>query len=139
MSKADDNVSRVSDPEKEVQPGNEPEESKLDRFEDPDEGVSEEERAKRDRKLLWKLDLRLVPWLCLLYLVAFLDRTNIGNAKVAGLQEDLNITDTQYNIALTVFFISYSVFEPLTNVLLKRWGPSIFIPVIVILWVSTPC
>lgn len=134
MSKADDNVSRVSDPEKEVQPGNEPEESKLDRFEDPDEGVSEEERAKRDRKLLWKLDLRLVPWLCLLYLVAFLDRTNIGNAKVAGLQEDLNITDTQYNIALTVFFISYSVFEPLTNVLLKRWGPSIFIPVIVILW-----
>lgn len=66
------------------------------------------------------------------------DRTNIGNAKVAGLQEDLNITDTQYNIALTVFFISYSVFEPLTNVLLKRWGPSIFIPVIVILWVSTP-
>lgn len=65
------------------------------------------------------------------------NRTNIGNAKVAGLQEDLNITDTQYNIALTVFFISYSVFEPLTNVLLKRWGPSIFIPVIVILWVST--
>lgn len=66
------------------------------------------------------------------------DRTNIGNAKVAGLQEDLDITDTEYNIALTVFFISYSVFEPLTNVLLKRWGPSIFIPVIVILWVSAP-
>lgn len=68
-----------------------------------------------------------------------MNRTNIGNAKVAGLQEDLNITDTQYNIALTVFFISYSVFEPLTNVLLKRWGPSVFIPVIVILWVSILC
>lgn len=47
MSKAEDNVSRVSDPEKEVRPGDGHEEPKLDRFEDPDEGVSEEERAKR--------------------------------------------------------------------------------------------
>lgn len=38
------------------------------------------------------------------------------------------MTDNQYNIALTVFFISYSIFEPLSNMLLKRLQPRIFIP-----------
>lgn len=43
-----------------------------------------EEREKFERKLIWKLDLRLIPWLSLLYLLSFLDRTNIGNAKIQG-------------------------------------------------------
>jgi len=46
------------------------------------------------------------------------------------------MTNTQYNNTLTIFFISYSVFEPLTNILLKRLRPSVFIPIIMILWVS---
>ncbi|KAL4802817.1 major facilitator superfamily domain-containing protein [Aspergillus unguis] len=107
---------------------------RLDQFEDPDEGLSKEEKAKIDRALLWKLDLKLVPWLSLLYLVSFLDRTNIGNAKIVDLQEDIGMSDSQYNSALTIFFVSYSVFEPLTNVLLKRLRPSIFIPIIMVLW-----
>ncbi|OGM44914.1 MFS transporter [Aspergillus bombycis] len=101
---------------------------------DPDEGLSEEEKAKIDRRLLRKLDMRLIPWLSLLYLASFLDRTNIGNAKLDGLQEALHMTDGQYNASLTIFFISYSIFEPLTNVLLKRTLPSIFIPTIIVLW-----
>ncbi|KAL4821607.1 major facilitator superfamily domain-containing protein [Aspergillus spinulosporus] len=108
--------------------------SRLDQFPDPDEGLSEEERAKIDRALLWKLDMRLVPWLSLLYLVSFLDRTNIGNAKLDNLQEDLGMSDNQYNSSLTIFFVSYAVFEPLTNVLLKRLRPSVFIPIIMVLW-----
>ncbi|KIW96576.1 uncharacterized protein Z519_01967 [Cladophialophora bantiana CBS 173.52] len=101
---------------------------------DPDEGLSEEERKHIDRKLLWKLDIQLIPWLCLLYLISFLDRTNIGNAKIDGLQEDLNLTNNEYNDTLTIFFISYSLFEPLTQILLKRFKPSIFLPTIMILW-----
>ncbi|KIW42401.1 uncharacterized protein PV06_05956 [Exophiala oligosperma] len=101
---------------------------------DPDEGLSEEERKKIDRKLLWKLDLQLLPWLTLLYLISFLDRTNIGNAKIDGLQEDLNMTNNEYNDTLTIFFISYSVFEPLTQIMLKRFKPSIFLPIIMLLW-----
>lgn len=74
--------------------------------------------------------------LSFLYLISFLDRTNIGNAKVDGLVDDLGMTDNpqRYGICLTVFFISYSIFEPLTNVLLKRWRPSRFIPAIMIAW-----
>ncbi|KAF7719074.1 MFS-type transporter [Penicillium ucsense] len=105
---------------------------KLAGIDDPDAGLSDEERAAIDRKLLWKLDLRLVPWLSLLYLISFLDRTNIGNAKIDGLAKDLGLAPDQYNATLTIFFVSYSVFEPLTNILLKRLRPSIFIPSIML-------
>ena len=63
-----------------------------------------------------------------------MDRTNIGNAKIDGLQTDLKMTNGQYNASLTIFFISYALAEPLTNVLLKRLKPSIFLPIIMVLW-----
>jgi hypothetical protein len=45
----------------------------LDELPDVDEGKSDEERAKLDRALTWKVDIWLIPWLCLLYLLSFLD------------------------------------------------------------------
>ncbi|KAI2463084.1 MFS general substrate transporter [Annulohypoxylon bovei var. microspora] len=102
---------------------------------DPDAHLSQEEKDKIDSKLVRRLDWILIPWLCILYLLAFLDRTNIGNAKVANLPQDLHLSvPDQYNQTLTIFFISYSLFEPLTNVLLKKLRPSIFIPIIMVLW-----
>lgn len=53
------------------------------------------------------MDMRLIPMLAILYLLSFLDRGNIGNAKIEGLQEDLKITDGQYNLCLTVFFFTW--------------------------------
>jgi hypothetical protein len=102
---------------------------------DPDAHLSDHERAEIDRKLVWRLDLMMIPWLSFLYLLAFLDRTNIGNAKISGLtnppsQGGLGLTTQQYNSSLTIFFVSYAIFEPLTNILLKRMRPSIFIPII---------
>jgi len=81
-----------------------------------------------------RLDRKLIPWLCLLYLTSFLDRTNIGNAKINGLLKDLHLTNGTYNAALSVFFVSYALFEPLTNVLLKSWTPRIFLTVTIVLW-----
>lgn len=51
-----------------------------------------------------KIDIRLVPVLTILYLIAHIDRANIGNAKIEGLIEDLGLTGTQYNVALAIFF-----------------------------------
>lgn len=101
---------------------------------DIDAHLSPEERARIDRALVRKLDFKLIPWLTLLYLCAFLDRTNIGNAKVDGLQKDLKMTQGQYNASLSIFFVSYAIFEPITNVLLKRFRPRVFLTVTVILW-----
>ena len=50
-----------------------------------------------EKKILRKMDLRLIPMLALLYLLSFLDRGNIGNAKIEGLTEDLGISGAQYN------------------------------------------
>lgn len=55
-----------------------------------------------EKKTLRKMDLRLIPTLAVLYLLAFLDRGNIGNAKIQGLTKDLHLSDDGYNIASTV-------------------------------------
>ncbi|KAI0687390.1 MFS general substrate transporter [Cytidiella melzeri] len=87
-----------------------------------------------EKKLMRKLDWWLIPWLSFLYLLSFLDRTSIGNAKLYGLEKDLGISDTQYNIALTIFFFSYAIFEVPSNVFLKRLRPSVWLSLLMLLW-----
>jgi hypothetical protein len=58
-----------------------------------------------ERKLLWKVDLHVVPPLSILFLLAFLDRVNIGNAKIQGMTKELNMHGQDYSIALFIFFI----------------------------------
>ncbi|KAJ9501193.1 hypothetical protein H2202_002987 [Exophiala xenobiotica] len=86
------------------------------------------------RGILRKVDFRLLPMLALLYVLAFLDRGNIGNAKVAGMNTDLKLTGPQYNIALTVFFLPYATFEIPSNIILKRTKPSTWIMILVLSW-----
>jgi hypothetical protein len=57
---------------------------------------------KSTKRLLRKIDMRLIPFLALLYLLSFLDRTNIGNARLAGLEADLGMTGLQYNVRLLI-------------------------------------
>ncbi|KAJ5142284.1 MOSC N-terminal beta barrel [Penicillium atrosanguineum] len=64
-----------------------------------------------ERRVLKKLDLRLPTLMGFFYLLAFLDRSNIGNAKIAGMEEDLSLDDNSYSWLLTIFYISYTVFE----------------------------
>ncbi|EWC43929.1 hypothetical protein DRE_01281 [Drechslerella stenobrocha 248] len=87
------------------------------------------------KRQLRKLDWGLIPWLSLLYLLAFLTRTNIGNAKLAGLAIDLHLDKSgdQYNLALAVFFISYSLFEPASNVLIKLLKPNHYLTLLMVL------
>ncbi len=53
-------------------------------FDTPGEGDEFYIDPDAEKRLVRKLDWRLIPWLCLLYLISFLDRTNIGNAKIQG-------------------------------------------------------
>ncbi|KAF8951108.1 major facilitator superfamily domain-containing protein [Flammula alnicola] len=87
-----------------------------------------------EKKLLWKIDLHVVPWLSLLYLLSFMDRGSIGNAKLYGLEKDIGITDKQYLIGLTVFFFPYAFIEPISNVFLRRLQPSIYLSSMMLVW-----
>ncbi|PCG90302.1 hypothetical protein PENOC_102770 [Penicillium occitanis (nom. inval.)] len=81
-----------------------------------------------ERRLMAKVDLHVLPFLCVLYLMAFLDRVNISNAVLFGLQQDLDIqTGTKYNTALTIFFIPYIIFEIPSNILLKKLKPHVWL------------
>jgi len=86
------------------------------------------------RKLMWKIDWHTVPWLAFLYFLNSLDRGNIGNAKLYGLESALHITDKQYLIALTVFFFPYALFELPSNMVLKRLRPSRWLAFILFVW-----
>jgi sugar phosphate permease len=98
-------------------------------------GVTRESFAHLDEKaILRKMDLRLIPMLALLYLLSFLDRGNIGNARIEGLVEDLGMTGPQYNWCLTAFFFTYAAFEVPSNLLLKKLRPSIWLPSIMVAW-----
>ncbi|OAQ82588.1 high-affinity nicotinic acid transporter [Purpureocillium lilacinum] len=79
-------------------------------------------------RILRKADWRVIPCLAAMYLVSFIDRSNIGNAKVAGMNKDL------HNIALTAFFIPYALLEIPCNVILKLTRPSIWMPSIMLAW-----
>ncbi|KAI9462068.1 MFS general substrate transporter [Boletus coccyginus] len=83
-------------------------------------------------RLLRKLDRHLLPLVSLLYLLSFLDRSNIGNAKVAGMSKDLHLVGLEYNTAAAVFFILYGLAEVPSNIILKLVRPSRWIPTIMV-------
>ncbi|PLN77230.1 MFS general substrate transporter [Aspergillus taichungensis] len=64
-----------------------------------------------EKRVLRKLDLRVPTLLGFLYLLSLLDRSNIGNAKIAGMREDLQLDSQRYSWLLTIFYIAYTVFE----------------------------
>ncbi|KAL2796581.1 hypothetical protein BJX66DRAFT_335822 [Aspergillus keveii] len=87
------------------------------------EDVPTEAERKLDRETLRRLDLVLMPMTLILYLLAWLDRANVGNARVAGLDRDLNLSDHQYKIAITVTYVPYIAAELPSNLILKKIGP----------------
>ena len=118
-----------------------------------DSPINEEANAKvLRRKLLWKLDTRyavhehvivyvrakaccrVLPPITILYLCAFFDRSNVGNAKILGLEDDLSLVGTQYATALAVFYVFYVVSDVPSNLLLKKATPRIWLSSLAILW-----
>ncbi|CAG8442373.1 12895_t:CDS:10 [Funneliformis mosseae] len=92
------------------------------------------ENKELEKKLVRKIDLRIMPLITLLYLLSFLDRVNIGNAKLAHIEADLKLVGTQFNWCLSIFFIGYILFEIPSNFMLVRTNPSVWIPFIMISW-----
>ncbi|GJN69243.1 MFS transporter [Purpureocillium lilacinum] len=91
--------------------------------------------AEKRKRVIRKVDLRLVPMLSVLYLISHLDRANIGNAKIEGLDKDLNLKGNQWNIVLSLFFVPYVLLEIPSNMLLKRVSrPSTYLGTLVTAW-----
>ncbi|KAK7949173.1 major facilitator superfamily domain-containing protein [Apiospora aurea] len=101
-------------------------------------GEHGEEEGPMDRvaekKLVRKCDLHVLPPITVLFFLAFMDRTNIGNARIQGMSKDLSMTGRDYNVALFIFFIPYILFEVPSNLIIKRVAPSTWLSLIMVLW-----
>lgn len=89
--------------------------------------------ASLDDRLYRRVAWRLVPFLMLCYIAAFLDRVNVGFAKLQML-DDLHFSETIYGFGAGIFFIGYFLFEVPSNVLMHRIGARKTLARIMILW-----
>ena len=86
------------------------------------------------RKIIWKIDRRLVLLLGFMYCVSLMDRTNLGLANIGGMSYDLILTGPRYSIITCVFFLTYVLLQPPATVALRKIGPRLFLPTITLLW-----
>ncbi|KAK1656710.1 major facilitator superfamily domain-containing protein [Colletotrichum godetiae] len=89
-----------------------------------------------EKRLVRKADMVLLPLLWWMYILAYLDRGNIANANAAGLSEDLGLSNNQYSLLVSIFFVAYVLFEVPSNMLLMKIKPSIYLPTICVVWGS---
>src|SRR4051812_37399107 len=81
------------------------------------------------RKVAW----RLLPLLFFCYIAAYLDRVNVGFAKL-GMQSDLQLSDSVYGLGAGIFFIGYFIFEVPSNIILHKVGAGRWIARIMVSW-----
>jgi ACS family allantoate permease-like MFS transporter len=88
-------------------------------------------------RLRWKIDLRLMPLLCITYALQSIDKTTLGYAAVFNLQTDLNLKGTEYSWLGAIFYIGYLAWEFPTNMLLQKLPINYFMSGTVRIMVTT--
>ncbi|KAL8917244.1 MAG: hypothetical protein Q9208_008083 [Pyrenodesmia sp. 3 TL-2023] len=97
--------------------------------------LAPEERARLEKVLVKKIDLRLLPMLIIMYLMNYLDRNNIAAARLAGLEEELGLTGTQYLTCVSILFVGYILMQVPSNLFLNKIGrPAIYLPACMVVW-----
>ncbi|KAJ5711277.1 MFS transporter [Penicillium malachiteum] len=103
-------------------------------FSDEEATILRAYEGARGKQVIRKIDFHLLPVLAFLYLCSHVDRNNLGNAKIEGMNTDLGLVGNQYNIASTLFFVPYIIFEIPSNVMLKKTRPSLWLSAQVVTW-----
>ena len=89
--------------------------------------------AELERRVLRKITLRIVPFVMLLYFIAFIDRVNIGFAALT-MNKDLGFSPTVFGFGAGIFFLGYFLFEVPSNLVLDKVGARIWIARVMITW-----
>lgn len=89
--------------------------------------------AEFEKRTYWRVSCRLIPFLFLCYIFAYIDRVNVGFAKLQ-MQQDLRISDAVYGAGSGIFFIGYFFFEVPCNMALQKIGAKYWLGPIMIVW-----
>ena len=102
--------------------------------EDQDERFNVDEAM--EKTLNWKCDVKLLPPLICLFMITFIDRTNIANAKIEGMTVDLRMKGNDYNTSLWILNIPYICLAVPSNMLMKMGfvKPSVYLSGIMFCW-----
>ncbi|KAL5046492.1 hypothetical protein BDW71DRAFT_197443 [Aspergillus fruticulosus] len=100
----------------------------------PAQMMGPEEFAATERRLKRKLDIRLMLCIWIIFVMNYLDRNNISAAKVAGIQDSLHLSSTQYATAVALLFAGYVLMQIPSNIFLAHLRPSIYIPTVMAIW-----
>ncbi|KAL4808605.1 major facilitator superfamily domain-containing protein [Aspergillus unguis] len=92
------------------------------------------ESVPGEAKLLRKIDTFILSFCCLCYFINYLDRTNLNNAYVSGMREELDFQGNELNQITTVFTVGYTVGMLPCNLALTFFPPRIFFPLVMIIW-----
>jgi MFS family permease len=99
-----------------------------------------EGRQKIEKKLKRKLDWVFLPVVTLMLLMGYLDRINVANARLAGMQDDLHMSDTMWSAGISLFYVGYIITQLPATVYLAKGLPRWQMPAYVIAWsVVTAC
>lgn len=98
-------------------------------------GLSKEELANLNRRLVRKIDLIVLPIIGILYILNYIDRQNLAAAKLQGIMEDLNMTTQQFATAISILFVGYLPFQIPSNLIITSISrPGLYICAAVIIW-----
>ncbi|KAF2997991.1 hypothetical protein E8E13_006907 [Curvularia kusanoi] len=97
--------------------------------------MSQEQRVAAEAKLRKKIDTRLLPMIILMYIMNYLDRNNIAAVRLAGLQDELNLSSVQYQTTVSILFVGYVGAQVPSNLFLNKFGkPALYLPSCMIVW-----
>ncbi|KAH8673477.1 major facilitator superfamily MFS-1 [Xylariales sp. PMI_506] len=94
----------------------------------------DEYSPEEQKRIIWRIDRRLVSTVGFMYCVSLMDRTNLSAANIAGMDVELKLVGDRYSVITLVFFVSYVLFQPPSTVLARKIGPRIHLATITILW-----
>ncbi|PLB46141.1 MFS general substrate transporter [Aspergillus steynii IBT 23096] len=106
----------------------------------PSQSTLHEISPAASKAVVRKQDLRILPLSAFIYFLCYLDRSNIGNAKIMNssthndLMTETGMSNYQYTIGLMIFLVAYGVFEAPSNILLKKLRPSKWIAFLMVSW-----
>ncbi|WWC64671.1 uncharacterized protein I303_107282 [Kwoniella dejecticola CBS 10117] len=92
--------------------------------------LSEHFTGKTLDRLHRKIDWHVLPPLMVIYMMTYVDRSNVGNAKLFGAQSDLGMNATDWNIGLSLLFISFALFAPFSAAIANKYSPRIYLTVV---------
>ncbi|KAI5272091.1 NAD(P)-binding protein [Aureobasidium subglaciale] len=92
--------------------------------------LDDEQMAALNKRVLRRIDWRMMPTITIMFLLNYLDRINVSNARLAGLQSDLGMSDTIWSAGISTFYVGYLI----GNLWLARVRPSLLLPGMMIGW-----